>query len=139
MNIAYLAGIIDGEGHIAVFRRKPYGNYTNPRYSLRVEIGMCSIESLKRIQQNFGGTLYKKKQYLTAKGKLRKKSATLSWSSNQALEILKRVRPFLIAKSREADIAIDYQSKCPPKTYELSNEEMARREKSYRALREAKL
>ena len=137
---AYLAGVIDGEGHIAVFRRKATLPYTNSRYSLRVEIGMCSFETINWIQERFGGTIYKKKRTRTLDtGKLRKQSYAVSWSSQKACVLLQKVKPFLITKSREADIAIDYQLKCPSKTYKLSNDELNRREKAYRLLREAKL
>lgn len=140
IDIAYLAGLTDGEGHISVFRRKPVPPYVNTRYSLRTEICMCSLETIKWIQKHFGGTIYKKKRTRTLDtGKLRKQSYTVSWSGYQACDLLQKIRPFLIAKSREADIAIEYQLKCPPKTYKLSQNELKRREKAYRLLREAKL
>src|SRR3989344_2556146 len=138
--IPYLAGIIDGEGHISVFRRKATFPYISPRYSLRVEIGMCSFETIKWIQEHFGGTIYKKRRTRTADtGKLRKQSYAVSWSSREACVLLQNVKPFLITKSHEADIAIDYQLKCPPTTYKLSQNELNRREEAYRLLREAKL
>ena len=138
--IAYLAGLIDGEGHIGIFRRKASFPYISPRYSLRTEICMCSLKTIKWIQKHFSGTIYKKIRTRTADtGKLRKQSYAVSWSGREACSLLQKVRPFLITKSHEADIAIEYQLKCPPKTYKLSQDELNRREKSYRLLREAKL
>ena len=138
-HIAYLAGIIDGEAHIAIFRRKPAFPYISPRYSLRIEISMCSLKTINWIQEHFGGTIYMKKSRPTDKGTMRRQAFTVSWSGREACSLLQKVKPFLITKSHEADIAIDYQLRCPPKTYRLSKDELNRREKSYRLLREAKL
>ena len=139
-HIAYLAGIIDGEACISIFRRKPALPYISRRYSLRVEICMCSLKTIEWIQEHFGGTIYKKRRTRTADaGKLRKQSYTVSWSGRKACDLLQKVKPFLITKSHEADIAIEYQLKCPPKTYRLSRDELNRRETAYRLLREAKL
>ena len=139
-DVAYLAGLIDGEGHISIFRRKPAFPYISARYSLRMEICMCSFKTINWIQEHFGGTIYKKRRTRTLDtGKLRKQSYAVSWSSREACVLLQNVKPFLITKSHEADIAIDYQLKCPPKTYKLSQNELNRREEAYRLLREAKL
>ncbi len=101
---------------------------------------MCSLKTINWIQEHFGGTIYKKRRTRTLDtGKLRKQSYTVSWSSREACILLQKVKPFLITKSHEADIAIGYQLECPPKTYKLSRDELERREKSYRQLREAKL
>lgn len=138
--LAYLAGLIDGEGHVSIFRRKPAFPYISPRYSLRLEICMCSLKTIEWIQKHFNGTIYKKRRTRTLDtGKLRRQSYAVSWSGRKACGLLQRVKPFLITKSHEADIAIAYQLKCPPKTYKLSQDELSRREKSYWLLREAKL
>ncbi len=139
-NIAYLAGLIDGEGHIAIFRRKPMPPYISSRYSLRLEICMCSLKTIQWIQEHFNGTIYKKRRTRTIDtGKLRKQSYAISWPGRKASDLLQKVKPFLITKSLEADIAIKYQLQCPPKTYKLSEDELDRREKAYRLLRKAKL
>ena len=92
IDIAYLAGLTDGEGHISVFRRKPVPPYVNTRYSLRTEICMCSLETIKWIQKHFGGTIYKKKRTRTLDtGKLRKQSYTVSWSGYQAAIFFKKL------------------------------------------------
>jgi len=100
---------------------------------------MCSFQTIKWIQEHFGGTIYKKKRRKTDKGTMRRQAFAISWSSHKACSLLQKIKPFLITKSHEADIAVDYQLKCPPKTYKLSVDELNRREKAYRLLREAKL
>lgn len=136
---SYLAGILDGEGHISINRRRAYGAYKTPRYSLKVSIVMCSKLTINWINTNYGGYLYTKKQYLTDKGKLRKIPYEAGWASNQALELLLKIRPYLITKAEEADIAINYQRACPPKAYKLSTSELNRRERAYQAIRKLRL
>ena len=122
------------------FRRKPVFPYVSTRYSLRIEICMCSLKTILWIHEHFAGTIYKKRRTRTADtGKLRKQSYTVSWSGREACSLLQKIRPFLITKSHEADIAIEYQLKCPPKTYKLAQDELSRREKSYWLLRKTKL
>lgn len=131
---------MDGEACISIFRRKPAFPYISRRYSLRVEICMCSFETITWVQTHFGGTIYKKRGRRTLDtGKMRRQAFTISWSGRKACNLLQEVKPFLITKSHEADIAVKYQLSCPPKTYKLSQYEISRRERFYRLLREAKL
>lgn len=138
-DIAYLAGLLDGEGHIGILRRKAYGPYANPRYSLRVEIGICSEETISWVSDRFNSNTYKKKPYRTARSYVRKVCFVASWSSNEALKILELTLPLLKAKRREALIAIAFQ-KDSPKLYgrRLSDKELHRRESAFIALRESR-
>lgn len=97
--LAYTAGILDGEGSIMLPRLHKKITY------LRVAISNTDFNLIKFLLNNFGGSFVEyhhknpnwKRQYC--------------WvvASKQALNFLSSIRPYLILKSQQADIAIEFQ------------------------------
>ena len=136
IHIAYLAGIIDGEGHIGIMRKEPSGRFVSPHHTLRVEIGMYSDDVISWIQTKFDGNRYLKKPYITTNGVRRKVCHVICWQGQKALTLLKIVLPFLIEKKQQALISINYQKGCPKKGGKrLSKDEIFRRESAYLKIR----
>jgi hypothetical protein len=96
--IAYLAGIIDGEGCIYLGESKGKFNST-----LTVEMACISVP--KWIQDNFGGSLY---------SRIRKDRFKTMWmwrvSSKVAANILSDCYDYLVEKKLEADIFLKFTS-----------------------------
>lgn len=53
--LAYLAGIIDGEGHIGLTDRKSEGRENGTK--LTIEVQMCDREPIDLLHETFGGSL----------------------------------------------------------------------------------
>ncbi len=107
--IAYIAGIVDGEGYVGIkkstwgMRNRP--DVHNPTYSERVQIRMNCRPILELIKQEFGGSLStEKKVYQSHNGfTSRKIMSVYSATDKIASALIKAVRPFLIEKALQAD------------------------------------
>lgn len=99
---AYVAGLIDGEGSIGIYRlclRKKW-----IQYSARLKVSMTekALQVLQTMKESFGGILHVFRQPTTTMAR------SYEWRlhGNMVLACLKRIRPFLILKAKQADIVI---------------------------------
>ena len=98
--LAYLAGIIDGEGSIGVYK-------ANNSHKVVVTVKMCDPEAVGEIHEYFGGSAsgyqgtnaYVFRVYLAA---------------DSAYQFLKVIRKFLRVKAEQADWAIEFHETCKP-------------------------
>ncbi len=93
--LAYLAGVLDGEGCVGT-----YNNKTNGHFQLRITVEMVESECLDLFESEFGGKRY----YKEAKSPRKARSLWMVFGS-EAESCLKQLRPFLRIKSRQADFA----------------------------------
>lgn len=102
---AYLAGIIDGEGCITILRRKHVERGQRPRYALEVVVINTDVRLIEWLQARFGGSVNRRKIECD------RWADSFRWrSSNLHSEaILRRVRPFLIIKAAQADLALKFR------------------------------
>lgn len=104
IEIGYLAGIIDGEGCITITRQKPgTGGRKNWSYRLYLKVTMGHRETVDRLREMTGvGSVHEQK---TAHW-----NTAWSWivSTRDAQGILELVRPHLITKAIEADLALEW-------------------------------
>jgi hypothetical protein len=92
-DIAYFAGIVDGEGSIAITLANRRENYT-----LYLRIGNTDKNLIIQLQKKFGGT-----SYIQKAGKSTWKHAyILSWFGPVAQDRIRMVLPFLIVKREQA-------------------------------------
>ena len=124
---AYAAGFFDGEGHISIAfstARKCRG-YSYDRYTLSVSMSQNDRRPLDWLSSRFGGNV----RHLVAKRSYDKgKYSRYDWSlaCTNAAEFLRKVRPWLLVKGDQADIAIQFQNTMtrkakptPPEVIEL--------------------
>lgn len=101
-DLAYAAGIIDGEGCICIgcslTRRK------TPVYSFVVEVQMSDREAIDWLHKTFGGSLY---EYLKFG---RRKVYRWQVGTNNAKRFLMTVIPYLKVKQKQAELAIEFQN-----------------------------
>lgn len=107
-DIAYAAGLLDGEGSIVIglSKRKRLKGIV-PDHWLQVGITGTNREMLDWLRQNFGGHISD-----SSHSKSRKKQRPCwTWRvmSNQASEFLKLLLPFLKDKHQRAILAIEFQ------------------------------
>lgn len=99
--IAYLAGIIDGEGCITVLVNST-GSFT-----LRVEVGSTS----KELVEWFSEKVEQVPIFFTkSKTELHKDSYNVMATGDKAKRLLEKILPYLIVKKKQASIALEYPS-----------------------------
>jgi hypothetical protein len=102
--LAYIAGILDGEGFIGAKRRMPTVNnkMKSPKYSACISVAMTDYEPIHFIADYFGLAdliqTRKRGNYSTI--------YVLDVENNRAIEILKKALPFLVGKKKQAEAAI---------------------------------
>lgn len=102
-DLAYAAGIVDGEGCIGIRRKVQQGRFLS--YDMRVSVGMANEWLPKWLRFAFGGSL----TYYKSKQKNRQDQWAWRITSNQALGFLKLILPYLTIKRPEAELAIAFQ------------------------------
>lgn len=103
--LAYLAGIIDGEGNIGINLSKK-GKWQNcDNYKIRLTISGTDMRLMDWLVENFGGWICAKPIYK----KEHKKSYNWSLMCSKAGNILEMVLPYLIIKKQQALIAVSYR------------------------------
>lgn len=107
--LAYIAGLMDGEGTILIrdnYIKKNWG-WQKHGLSLLVEIGLTDKELLPWLCNAYGGSVYrckdKRKHYW-------KEMSRWHLSANQALHFLLDIFPYLRLKKEQAEVAIAFQS-----------------------------
>jgi len=106
-DLAYLAGIMDGEGSIFIAKQKSKLR-TNPSYILRLSITSTDKPLCEWIMGKFGGhIIYDKKQSSRGTGY----KACYHWRivGNKAKAILIGIQKYLIIKKEKAELAILFQ------------------------------
>lgn len=148
--LGYLAGVIDGEGHIGIekTKRNNKARYISPRYMPNVCVINTSKELIDWLQRKWGGSVNVRSKKMTSWRPHWK--TCYRWRLNQGriAEFLTAIRPYMIVKRRQVDLMLRYYKerksykknsyqdgkghifnrKCPP-------EEIAFREAIYRQMK----
>lgn len=97
VELAWAAGFIDGEGCITTrVRRK---KRTTRSYDLLLTVGQVNPEPLRRLEAMFGGST-------TIRPTQRRPLHVWRVANNRAAEALRAMRPFLVGKAIQADLAL---------------------------------
>lgn len=92
----YLAGIVDGEGHLAIVK------HTSGSYTPRLAVGSTTKRLLDELAHDLGG-----KTYLLKCRNVRAKAAWI-WQLSGApvMELLSRIGPLLLVKKTQAQLIL---------------------------------
>jgi hypothetical protein len=109
MNLSYIAGFFDGEGSVTIQKQKYKSRNRNGlQLFLYIKISNIDKDILEKIRAFFGTG------YVCSNGRP-KKNQRKSWqwqaSATNALLVLKKLRPFMILKTRQVDLAIQFQER----------------------------
>jgi len=105
-DLAYLAGIFDGEGCIVIHKRKTGKGILHPGYHIEVNLANTNEWIVRQFQFSFGGNIYLRKKQTC-------QSRTIwAWqvSARKALDFLAVIKAYLKLKRAQAEIAITFQS-----------------------------
>jgi hypothetical protein len=102
---AYLAGVVDGEGHLAIQRVPPRHGRSTPLFSFRAKITNTNLQWLEGIQAWIGGRIQRMD---SAKRKNRRPCYDLTLNGVEARAMLTRIMPFLRLKQEHGHILMQY-------------------------------
>jgi len=129
--LAYMAGIIDGEGSISIDVQSPNKTRKYHYYSIRMNIINTNLELMEWLVKNFGGNLYKNR-------KVEKRKQVYKWSiySRKAAEILQQTLPYMIVKKPHAIILIEFMDSMGVTGWHVPEEIRHYRQQLYLKVRE---
>jgi hypothetical protein len=135
-DLAYLAGLIDGGGTIAIDKHPPVGHYKSPRYQLRVDIQTSERPIIDHVATLFERSIMIRK----ATGHMTKDGYRINWSAQIAARLLELLAPYLVLKRPQALVALDFQRITAARRTKraLTAEELEARDYCYRELRRLK-
>jgi len=105
LDYAYCAGLFDGEGCIQIVNDKSQGWNS---WKLMIQMTSTSISSLNKMVGVFGGNYIEHKRCAT--DNLTPRFIAYHWALNgaKAYKTLKKLKPFLVEKREQADIAMKF-------------------------------
>lgn len=105
-DLAYMAGVFDGEGCICIAKAKAREGRYHPSYHLECSVQMANEYLPTLYRFSFGGSIY------LYQHKNPRHQPTWEWhiSARKANDFLKAILPYLTIKKGEAELAIKFQS-----------------------------
>ena len=104
--LAYIAGLVDGEGSICIHRdasnKKRY-----VKYNLLVNVSNTDPRPLRLIQGLFGGSFFLTNRTVSREGKL--PCWGINVSGPKAENLLRKILPYLIIKKEQAVLALEFR------------------------------
>lgn len=128
----YAAGFIDGEGSIAIGKGTTHVSGKRIFY-LRLSVHQVDKRTLVALSNRWGGSLRLSTSH--------KPNPIWEWvvSGTTAADVIRVIRPFLISKGEQADVALEFQSRKTGKGQGATTpEELAVQEELYTQMRELK-
>ena len=119
--LAYAAGLFDGEGSISLVRQK-----NNRWHSPQVAVASNDYEVLSWFQKRFGGSI------VTKQPRMSTHSVSYDWrlTDRRALAFLKLIRPYLVIerKIRRIDLLLNDYVACTPRNGRYTDEMAERKQ-----------
>jgi hypothetical protein len=135
-DLAYAAGIIDGEGCIQIMHSILHGHIQS--WKVYLEINMCSKKVLDKMAGLFGGVV----KLYGVRPEQHYRQFRWQLYGTKAIDAIRQMRPYLIEKKSQAALAIDFynhQKRCKYCSgHPLSPSILAKREKMRREMQELK-
>lgn len=101
--LAYLAGIIDGEGSVNI-------TYLEKRreYRMRLYVVNTDIRLINWLSDNFGGLVYHAKRHTVKHPSWKEKYEWVYIPSKDKVGLLEELLPYMVVKPEQLSIAIEY-------------------------------
>ncbi len=130
--LAFVAGIIDGEGCISIHRNKGRG-----QFYVRISVGMAHENTIKLLQETFGGKIGRNER-----SKYPNAQQIYRWQLSAQAEVrnfLNLVSPYIRVKTRQLHLAIAWlddvkKRDCRKKPEKLTDTEIQRREDMFQLM-----
>jgi hypothetical protein len=107
VDLAYVAGIVDGEGTIGISMTKPYGSRVSPYFRSYCAVVMTDPTVPYFMYGLFGGSIH------TYKGRQEQHKATTHWRSSGKIttEVCRLLLPYLKVKQHQAKLVIEFNER----------------------------
>lgn len=139
-DLAYAAGIIDGEGCITIQRARKSERYI--AYVLQVVVGISDKSIIEWLAARFGGNVHCAKPRKSKFGPFVVNGAKDSWNWNivavQAENFLRAILPYLKGKRKQAILGLRFRRTAIPTGKRLTTKHYKVREAMYWRMRELK-
>ena len=111
LDLAWLAGMVDGEACIRIARRAPSKSSAcgNPIFSVEITLGQNCVDTLdyiRALMERHLGIVCGKLNVVGRVAPEKAPTQTLTLRSAMAVKLLRAVRPYLRRKDLEADLAV---------------------------------
>ncbi len=135
VQIAWLAGLIDGEGCISIVKGKPKGENKSTIYYLSLAMNMIDKPTIKLVQKLTGGSVCKR----VVRGPNKRTFYSWTLTCQRALELLRIIKPYSITKATQVRLGIEFQSRIKPNGHRLlTASELKIRDNYYTRMRQLK-
>lgn len=128
--LAYLAGIIDGEGSIMLWRSK-IDPKRRGQFNLRVNVSNTSKALIEWLYNNFGGRFHEMNSPSRVKNTHWKKQYIWEVNRPDMLKFLNDIHEFLVIKREHCEIAIKFRQTFSKRERNLTEETFNIRLKLY--------
>src|SRR5579859_7090895 len=134
---AYAAGLFDGEGSIQIAKGSRKDRPTSIYYRSRVDLAMTHKPTVEWLHSVFGGHFAVRLRGPYTNSNNVKYKPIWRWAieSASAADFLRTIRPYLITKAEQADIALELCGRCEQVRADrwspLTDDELAERERLY--------
>jgi len=107
-DLAYMAGLVDGEGCIHINHTNIGSKKSTLNYCLRITVGNTDIKMLKFCKKKFGGNLHKRSPRKNPNITGRLPSYKWYLCGKNAGKLVELIFPYLITKKEKAKIALEF-------------------------------
>lgn len=103
-DLAYIAGIVDGEGYIRIAKYKEEKNKSGYKYQLRIGVNNTNEWLIHWLYFNFGGSIYLQEH----RANNRKPLWFWYLASRKAQKFIELILPYLQLKRPQAELALEF-------------------------------
>ncbi len=109
-DLAWAAGIVDGEGYIGMAKNNPGTNRRKTlSFQVRISVRMTHKPTIEKLHNLFGGTFKS-----TSNTNPTKHKPTYEWyvGDVKTVEVLSYLLPYLVTKQEQAKLILDFRKSC---------------------------
>lgn len=115
LHLAYLAGIIDGEGCFTIYKVPPakYNRFQTPQYRCALTVSNTRVELMDWLDETFKNLNQPGKRYMrtTLKKQSRHDKMIYEWTLTafRLVDISKQVLPYLVIKKKQCELILAFR------------------------------
>lgn len=126
LKLAYLAGIVDGEGSLCIYRVNPakYNRYQTPNFRSVLNISNTRYELMEWLDTNFSNFNSGHKKH--RRSIFKKNSTHERWiyewvvQAHRLVDVCQQIMPYLVLKKRQAELILEFRSTYTQKSFGAS-------------------
>lgn len=105
-DLAWAAGLIDGEGNFSIRRSRSATG--KPEYGLALRVAMTDDKTIERLWRMFPEGIMVRRAHRKKGRREHRDFSEVSWHASHAADVIRILSPYLFTKTEEADLALLY-------------------------------